>query len=107
MNDSKQSTDFIGYVGPPELHDGVIVQVHESNEGVKVSVQGDDGKPFVIAFSDVRSTTSNRPQGMILYGLAETKEEGPGRKFVFLNWDEKDDAKLEIIAADFVVVGNS
>jgi hypothetical protein len=33
------------------------------------------------------------------------KEEGPGRKFVFLNWDEKDAAKLEIIATDFAVVG--
>lgn len=104
MNDSKQSGDFIGYVGPPELHDGSIVQVQESSEGVKVSVQGDDGKPFVVAFSGVRSTSSNRPEGMILYGLAEMKEEGPCRKFIFLNWDEKDEAKLEIIATDFAVV---
>jgi hypothetical protein len=105
MDESKQSGDFIGYVGPPELHDGSIVQVQESSQGIKVSVQGDDGKPFVIVFSGVRNTSSNRPEGMILYGLAEMKEEGPGRKFVFLNWDEKDAAKLEIIATDFAVVG--
>jgi hypothetical protein len=107
MNDSKQSEGFIAYVGPPELHDGAIVQVQESNEGIEVSVQGDDGKPFVIAFSGVRSISSNRPEGMILYGLAEMKDEGPGRKFVFLNWDEKDEAKLEIIAADFAVLSDS
>lgn len=104
MNEPKQSEDFVGYVGVPELHDGVIVRIQESGDGVQVSVRGDDGKLFTIAFSGVKNTSSNRPEGMILYGLAEMKRNSGDRKFVFLNWDESDGSKLEVIAADLSVV---
>jgi len=38
---------------------------------------------------------------MTIYALAEVKAEAPLRRFVFSNWDEDDDALLEVVARDF------
>ena len=34
----------------------------------------------------------------MLYALIERRETPPGRRFVFGNWDEEDDAFLEVVA---------
>jgi len=105
MKDSNQPENFVGYIEVPGLHDGVIVEVQESGDSVRVAVRGASGKHLAMEFFGVKDITSNRPEGMTLYGLAELKEQEPNRKFVFLNWDEKDTAKLEIIASDFSLSG--
>jgi hypothetical protein len=40
---------------------------------------------------------------MILYSVSELSAEPPHRRFVFVNWNEDDDAALEIDATAFVV----
>ena len=47
---------------------------------------------------------SNRPERMMLYIINEVKKQFPYRKFIFTNWDERDDASLEIIAEDFIIL---
>jgi hypothetical protein len=101
MNDSKLPEGFLGYIEVPGLHDGAIVEVQESSDSVRVAVRGASGKHLAMEFFGVADIVLNQPEGMTLLGLAEVKQEGTNRKFVFLNWDEKDPAKLEIIASDF------
>ena len=38
-----------------------------------------------------------RPENMLLYALAEFRDAGGRIRFVFSNWDEDDDATLEIV----------
>jgi len=38
---------------------------------------------------------------MTLYALSEMDYEAPQRHFLFVNWDDEDDAQLEVIARDF------
>ena len=39
----------------------------------------------------------------MVYALSELRAEPPSRRFVFPNWDEDDDAFLELIAQDFSI----
>jgi hypothetical protein len=93
----------IHYVGPAELHDGHLVAVERDGDRALVRVKGSDGRPLVLEFYGVADVTAVRPEGMLLYGLAELRPEGPLRHFVFANWEEWDDAGLEISARDFRV----
>lgn len=40
---------------------------------------------------------------MLLYSLSELSAEPPYRRFVFANWNDEDDAALEIDATGFAV----
>lgn len=40
---------------------------------------------------------------MVLYSISAMEKQPPFRKFVFVNWDEEDDASLEIIARDCII----
>ena len=94
----------VTYVGPPELHDGHVVSVERAGDRATVRVRGADGTPIALEFTGVTNVTAVRPEGMLLYGLAELRGPGAGRQFVFANWEEWDDAGLEIAARDFRVV---
>jgi hypothetical protein len=94
---------FVAYVGDPDIHDGHIVQVEKKDKRVRVLVRGFSGRRFWVEFSGVESVKSSRPEGMMLYSLSEMKAPAPLRRFVFTNWDEDDDAFLEIVAQDFVI----
>jgi hypothetical protein len=37
---------------------------------------------------------------MMVYALTEMPATPPLRRFVFVNWDEEDDASLEVVARD-------
>ncbi len=89
---------FIGYVGDPDFHDGMVLNVHSTNDIVQVRIRGASGKEFVAEFGAGRVAQSKKPVGMLLYALVEFGWEPPLRKFVFANWDEDDDATLEILA---------
>jgi hypothetical protein len=65
-----------------------------------VIVQGGSGSQFEIGFSGVASITEDRAEGMMLYALAEMKAHPPLRRFVFTNWDDEGDARLELVALD-------
>jgi hypothetical protein len=96
-------TSFIGYVGEPDFHDGSVVAVERAKDSARVRVRGASGKILVAEFSGVQAVRSNRPEGMLLYALTETRGEPPLRCFVFANADEDSQAVLEIDAETFRV----
>ncbi|WP_159882787.1 hypothetical protein [Paenibacillus puerhi] len=53
---------------------------------------------MVVRFYGVKTIHSNRPIGMMLYAISEMKESQTLRRFIFGNWDERDDASFEIVA---------
>ncbi len=93
----------IVYVGPPELHDGHVVGVEREGDRATVRVRGSDGQPLALEFTGV-TKLSGRPEGMLLFGLAEFRTGSPSRQFFFANWEEWDDAGLEVTARDFRVL---
>ena len=94
----------VRYVGPEGLHDGHLVSVERSGDTATVHIRTHDGETLALEFSGVQALTAVHPEGMLLYGLAELDVEGAPRQFVFANWEEWDDAGLEIAARDFRVV---
>jgi len=94
----------VRYVGPEGLHDGHLVSVERSGDTATVFVRTHEGETLALEFSGVQALTAVRPEGMLLYGLAEFDAEGPLRQFMFANWEEWDDAGVEITARDFRVV---
>jgi hypothetical protein len=66
----------------------------------RVAIQGASGRRFTVEFRGVQSVRSHRAEGLPLYSLSEMKAPAPWRRFVFTNWDEEDDAALEVIARE-------
>jgi hypothetical protein len=91
---------FIAYRGDPDLHDGTVLSVDRQLDQVRVVVTGASGRGYEITFSGVDSIVQHRTDGMLLHGLAEMSTDAPLRRFVFTNWNEDDDAKLEVFALD-------
>jgi hypothetical protein len=94
---------FIAYVGDPDIHDGHIRALVSGPQRTSITVEGSSGQWFVIQFDHVAWVKSLRPEGMTLYALAEFQGEGSIRRFVFANWDEDDDAFLEIGAVGYQI----
>ncbi|MBW3543034.1 MAG: hypothetical protein KY476_22470 [Planctomycetes bacterium] len=97
-------SDFIGYVGPADIHDGTIEAVEVRDDLMIVRIRPLEGERFSLCFSGVENIRSQQPEGMLLYALAEMMFEPPLRRFVFANWDAADQASLEVVARDFTVV---
>jgi small ligand-binding sensory domain FIST len=97
--------EFVQYVGPAEIHDGVVTNITRQGGTLDVEVRGSEGTAISIRFRDVTEVVANRPEGMMLYALAELTSEAGTRLFCFANWDSEDIASLSVIARDvsFVV----
>ncbi|HEY0348940.1 MAG TPA: hypothetical protein VGC60_12380 [Pyrinomonadaceae bacterium] len=93
---------FVRYLNEPDIHDGVVKDVVHGGGHCSVFVRTAQGREIKFEFVDVSSVEMNRPEGMVLYSLSEMKEVPPNRKFVFTNWDEQNDARLEIVALDVI-----
>ena len=93
MNDA-----FVQYLNNEDVHDGVIRRVSEEAGLLRVFVETADSRVVVFEFNGVRQVKQNRPEGMLLYSLTELRESAPLRRFIFTNWDEDDDAFLEVTA---------
>lgn len=91
---------LIAYVGDPAIHDGRIAAVREGAGSLSVEISGPDGERIVVEFTGVEEVRSHRPMGMLLYSLSEMEASGPGRLFVFVNSEDKDDAFLEVKSLD-------
>jgi hypothetical protein len=92
---------FIAYRGGPDLHDGKIVKVEQDGDTARVVVAAETGRELEVVFYGVTALKQHRAEGMTLYALSEMDYEPPQRHFVFANWDDEDDAQLEVIARDF------
>lgn len=96
--------DFLGYVGIPDIHDATVIAVHLIADKLTVSLQSVEQRLFQIEFHGVESVTSTQPEGMMLYSISEIRAQAPMRRFVFANWDEQDDALLEVCARGFTII---
>ena len=96
------ASEFIGYVGYSNIHDGVIKKVEHREEKASVTIESEKGYIFLVQFEGVKSVKSNNPEGMKLYSLSEMKHPD-NRLFVFTNWEDEDNAFLEIIAEDYKI----
>jgi hypothetical protein len=90
------SDTFVAYVGPANLHDGTILAVEHGGAKGTVRIRGGDGLEYRLCFDDVCAVRTHRAEGMTLYAVAELVAAGPVRRFAFTNWDDADDAHLEI-----------
>ena len=95
-----EKSSFVAYVGPPQIHDGVIKTVRRRNGDLEVEIQAVEGAIVCATFHDVVEVQENRAQGMMVYALAELRHDGPGRLFSFTNWDDDDDAALAVVSQD-------
>jgi hypothetical protein len=95
------SEGFVAYRGDPDFHDGKVVAVHHEGDTARVVVKAESGRVLEVRFSGVDSLRSHKAEGMTLYSLTEVEAPTPLRRFVFANWDEEDDARLEVVALDF------
>lgn len=96
----EMSSDFIGHVGDPGIHDGVIIELRRAGANLVVRIETIDGALLDVEFSGVSAVDSHEPVGMMLYALSEFEHPGPSRRFAFGNWHEPDasDAALSVIA---------
>src|SRR5262245_34336061 len=90
--------EFLGYVGDPDIHDGRILSVQQTGDQARVTIEAITGRRFSLVFRGVESLNAHQAEGMVLYALNETKAAGSLRRFVFSNWDDEDDAYLEMNA---------
>ena len=66
-----EESELVGYVGPPQLHDGRILRFSHWGSVASVLVEGDDGRQFTLEFEGVEQVEADRPEGMVLYALSE------------------------------------
>lgn len=99
MNDA----GFIGYVGGPDFHDGVVLRVSVEGKRAEVVVEGYSGREHVVLFEGVNEVEMNAPEGMVLYSLSEMRATPPLRRFVFTNSDENHPGFLSVVAKDFYI----
>ena len=97
------SDEFLAYVCPADLHDGTVLAVEHRGADATVRVRGADAKEYRLLFRGVCALRAHRAEGMMLYAVAELRSDGPARRFVFSNWEESDDARLEIDAREMHV----
>ena len=92
------SDEFVGYVGHPDFHDGTVMYVGSTSDGVVVDIDGASGQKFIVEFCGVTDMRSNHAEVMMLYGLVEMRTPRGTKRFVFANWDEESNAYLEVEA---------
>ncbi|WP_166246568.1 hypothetical protein [Paenibacillus turpanensis] len=102
------SDEFIAYIGDYKFHDAVIENIENEENNLTVILKSIEEKIFSIQFLNVINVNANRPIGMMLYSLSEMREEDTKyRKFVFTNWEDEDDAFLEVIAKEYIYETNN
>ncbi len=80
-----KTPDFVGYVGLPDFHDGVVLRVSVEGKNAEVVVEGYSGREHVVLFEGVQAVDMDQPEGMLLYSLSEMRASPPLRKFMFVN----------------------
>ena len=97
---------FVAYVGPPDLHDGQVVELAHNGDTLRVLVQGDGGRRMAVECLGVVDVQAVKPEGMTLYALVEMTAPPPLRRFVFANWDD-DASTLEVLARQVRILNHA
>ena len=92
--------EFVAYLGPAAIHDGIIKSIQHHNSDLEVTIQGADGTVISIYFANVTAVQENRAEGMMLYALAEFRRRDGRRLFIFSNWETDGEAKLAVVAEE-------
>ena len=71
-----KSPDFVGYVGLPDFHDGVVLRVSLEGKTAEVVVEGYSGREHIVLFEGVQAVEMNQPEGMLLYGTVDLMSRG-------------------------------
>lgn len=95
---------FLGYIGPGDVHDATIRRIECSTGMVTVLLRSYDGREFGIRFWGVVAVEAHQAEGMMLYTLCELNEAAPIRRFRFVNWEDDSPDDLQIVATDFEVL---
>src|SRR5260370_31594786 len=95
---------FVGYVGSPDFHDGVVLRVAVEGKTAEVVVEGLSGREHIVLFEGVDEVKMNAPEGMVLYSLSEMRATPPLRKFVFTNSEEGHPGFLNVVAKDLRIL---
>jgi hypothetical protein len=96
-------SEFVGYVGPPSIHDAVIDRVDLASDRLIVVVRtaAPESAQLQIELLEPSEVEQDRPVGMMLFALAELQADDRGRRrFSFVNWDEDDTARLDLRATE-------
>jgi hypothetical protein len=99
-----QEGSFVRFIGDYRLHDSRIKEIKSTEDIVQVSIISEGNEIITVKFVGVKSINANRPEGMIIYSISEMVWQSPYRKFVFANWNEEDDASIEIVAKDCIII---
>jgi hypothetical protein len=102
--------ETVKYVGLPDFHDGNVRSVSQENGAVRVTVEGDTGRRYVVRFDGVMAVEMSSPEDMGIYALSEAPSDVEGvRVYDFINWKGNEPepsgskAYLRIFATDFSV----
>ena len=93
--------EFVGYVGPSDLHNATVRRVESEGVSVTVLLESYEGRRFALRFYGVADWIASDPEGMMLYSLSEMRSVPPHRRFVFANWEDDAPESLEIVAERF------
>jgi hypothetical protein len=93
--------EFVASVGPSEIHDATIERVDAELDRLVVTLRCGNASQarLRIELSDPVVVDQKHAVGMTLYSLAELRGAGDRRRFSVVNWDEDDDARLEVEAS--------
>jgi hypothetical protein len=95
-------SDATGYIGPSEIRDAAVVGLFRDESVLRVILRTDRGPGLTLTFRDVGGVVEKRPEGMKLAGLTKSRV-GARERFVFVNRQQGDDARLEVTASGFEV----
>lgn len=91
---------FIAYIGDRDFHDAYVRSFAHIGDQVQVTLETQNERRIQVHFSGVRKVVAVQPDGMMIYALSEMQGEAPYRYFIFLNWEEDDQATLEVEALE-------
>jgi hypothetical protein len=83
-------------VGPGFVHDARVAAMVEEDNRCVVTLDPPDGDQLEFLFERVHEIHALDAVGMMLYSIIELPADC--RRFVFVNWDDDDPRKLEILA---------
>jgi hypothetical protein len=94
------SAENQAYVGPPEIHDAHVRKVSRTGGDLQVELETVEHRQLLLRFAGVTEVKEHRAVGMMLYAVRQESINARRHRFTFINWDDQDDAFLEVVATE-------